>query len=302
MLRKQKRKRNNKNVISISKLVSAIENHKELLLLICSAVSLVVTAIWNIAFDAGRLGYATYWNIDYRYAPNDKQNFFVMFIITLCFSALILYPIFQYAKWTALHKKAFILTLTISVAILITPLILFLLKKLCPALSISVKFVHVLVGLFLFIIPFSVFYYPLYFDIKETNEQNRSKQRSSTAKTIKKSAILSMLVVLLISISILLVGVFFLGMSIAHRNEYSFLVDNNYDFQFKNDGIYDVILSETDDYYYQAKCRVTINEDQSRSLNVFCNQITVCEKPEQCFVIKVTFSEIKKQENLLLAI
>lgn len=298
-MRKHKKQKKNNDVISISQLVSNIENHKELLLLVCSAISLVATAIWNVAIEVGVLGYACYWNIDYSYAPNDKQNFFVMFIITLCFSAIILYPMYQYAKWTVLHNRAFVWTAIVSIVIIISPFVLVLIKRIFENLNIYTVFLNILLILFMITVLFSMIFYPLYFDARATHKQATNEEQHSTQKTIKKSALLSTFVALLISVALLLVLVFFLGMSIAHRNEYSFLVDNNYDFHFENKGIYDVILSETDEYYYQAKCQVAIEEDNLKSLTVYCNQITICEKPEERFIIKEIFSEIKLDKGFL---
>ena len=307
---------------SIRDMLNNLNTYKEVYAIIGGACGLVFTSLWNIACDIGYRGFADALSINLQYIQRDNNNILVSLLIILGI-AVVFFPVFYavlcLAKKTAPNKIVRHILQWVSVGVSVLP---FLLVVLCNIFPSANKVVRVIIVpscfLALIAVTFIMIYFPLVMifvdnhrhlmENRNTDANSNSNERSlNNVRTKKVTSAAKSIGTLLLALLLFLLGIYFFGRTQAiSQKEFEFLVDDfSNEFSFNGKKVYDnVILSQTDEYYYLSVCTLS-NKDGKKTITVYPFYHSVVDKStdsNELKIIRINFdySEIEKGECNLL--
>ena len=287
----------------VGEMIENLKKNKEAYILICTALGLVINAIWNIACGIGYRGYADGLNISTQFIQKDNQNILLSILIFLGV-AVLFFPVFYliYKITKKVYRKKVIRRVILGIAVFLA---------LCPvgiaydrlpsSQELIVKTSFLWEAISLISIVFLIVYLPI-LDILIDIERKRSTDTSSTSeenqggehKPISKIAVGAKTAAIWIValLSSLLAIYSFGGFVASSQMEFDFIVDK-YDYSFTYDGnvVYDnIILSETDELYYLSVCRISGSADNA-TITIYPNYHSIVKKGDEPInVIRKRFS------------
>ncbi len=285
---------------SISALLSNLKSNKDVYVLLCTALGLVLNAFWNVACGAWYKGYADGLSIQALYIYKDNQNILISVMVFLG-TAVACYPI-VYAIYR-LAKKVYRSTLSIfilifTVILALNPLIMYVVYLCAESTHDFINnylVVFVLVSFFSF--AFALIYLPILIALKDIDKKKRNEQdnaQQDQRSTFSKVIICAKAIIAWVFAALcFLVAIYWFGcFSASSQMEFEFIVDK-YDYSFTYDGnvAYDnIILSETDELYYLSVCRISGSADNA-TITIYPNYHSIVKKGDEPInVIKKRFS------------
>lgn len=283
-------------------MIKNLKDNKEAYVLICTALGLVFSAIWNIACGLGYKGYADGLNIGIEFIQKDNQNILISLIIFLGVAVLgfpIYYAIYKLAKLVYMKKFVRRLFIFIAAILFISPIAFPLLNTVFPSAE-TILYYAFIVSVLLSIasLVFLIIYIPILsvlVDMKgnpsNTQNKNVDNKQDEEHKPVSKFALwIKAIATFLVALFTLLLAIYLFGLFTASsRLNYEFIVD---DFSFTYDGstVYEnVILSETDDIYYLAACTISGSADNA-TITIYPYYYTIVKKnDEPVKVVKMRF-------------
>lgn len=274
---------------SISVLFSNLKNNKEVYVLICTALGLVLSAFWNIACGVWYKGYADELSIGTLFIHKDNQDILISVVVFLgsavmCFP--IAYAIYRLTKRVYRSIWAYIIA-TFSILLALNPLILYAVYLLIASTRVFINqyiVIFVLVSILAF--AFAIIYLPILvalrdIDKKRNNEQEDEQQGEQKTSSKVVSCAKAILAWVLAALCFLLSIYWFGRFGASVNSSYEFLVDDyDYTFTYDGDKVYDnLILSETDEIYYLTVCTISGSEDNSK-ITIYPYYHTIVKKSD----------------------
>lgn len=289
----------------VGEMIENLKKNKEAYIVICTALGLVINAIWNIACGIGYRGYADGLNISTQFIQKDNQNILLSILIFLGV-AVLFFPVFYliYKITKKVYRKKVIRRVILGIAVFLAlcPVgIFFAYDRLPSSQELIVKTSFLWEAISLISSVFLIVYLPI-LDILIDIERKRSTDTSSTSeenqggehKPISKIAVGAKTAAIWIValLSSLLAIYSFGGFVASSQMEFDFIVDK-YDYSFTYDGnvVYDnIILSETDELYYLSVCTISGSADNA-TITIYPNYHSIVKKGDEPInVIRKRFS------------
>lgn len=288
---------------AMEKLSEVVKKYKELGVALCAVVGAVATCYWNIACDIFYRGYADGLGIDIRYIQNDSHSLLITVLIFIGSSILLLPGIkiilnqFDrnllglYRTGCSIGISFLILVASLAVCLLM----IFIARGAILLEVIFMPFVVVtlsLIAFLLFLVQFIVMFWGVvvkkikhYFEnkIQQLSKANRkgAKGRNRENKSKLKSGIRIGFLILAIATIILSVSYLLGWHNAVSKKEFEFIVD---DFQCEitpdNSPYFNLILSQTDDYYCLSACVIS-EVDGNSKITIFPDYQTIVTKTDE---------------------
>ncbi len=276
----------------VGEMVENLKKNKEAYILICTALGLVINAIWNIACGIWYRGYADGLNIPIQFIQKDNHNILISILIFLGVAVFLFpafYVIYKLAK-LVYRKKCVRRTITIvSTTLTLNPVIILILYYNLPSTQEFIDFTYsVWIIISLSSLAFLLVYQPI-IDILVDVEKKRTKDENSTSegnqnenpKSVSKIIVGAKTVAIwIVAIISMLMAIYCIGrFTTSIQIDFDFIVDK-YDYSFTYDGttVYDnIILSETDELYYLSVCKISGSADNP-AITIFPNYHSIVKK------------------------
>jgi len=276
----------------VGEMIENLKKNKEAYILICTALGLVINAIWNIACGIGYRGYADGLGISTRFIQKDNQNILLSILIFLGVAVLffpVFYLIYKIAKKVYRKKVTRRFIFGIAATLALSPVVMLVLYNCSPSTKGIINLTSYLwAGLSLLSCVFLIIYLPtleILIDIEkkrsiDTNNTSEGDQGGSH-KPISKIAVgAKTTVIWLVALVSLLMAIYCFGRyGATSQIEFDFIVEK-YDYSFTYDGnvVYDnIILSETDELYYLSVCKISGSADNP-AITIFPNYHSIVKK------------------------
>lgn len=289
----------------VGEMIENLKKNKEAYILICTALGLVINAIWNIACEIGYRGYADGLNISTQFIQKDNQNILLSILIFLGVAVLffpVFYLIYKIAKKVYRKKRTRRVILGIVTALAFSPFVILFLYNYLPSTKEIINLTSCLwVGLSLISCVFLIVYLPILdilidiekkrlTDMNSPSEQDQGEEHKPISKIVVGAKATGMWLVALIS---LLMAIYCFGRYGAlSQMEFDFIVDKfDYSFTYDVNVVYDnIILSETDELYYLSVCTISGSADNA-TITIYPNYHSIVKKGDEPInVIRKRFS------------
>ena len=285
----------------VGEMIENLKKNKEAYIVICTALGLVINAIWNIACGIGYRGYADGLNISTQFIQKDNQNILLSILIFLGV-AVLFYLIYKIAKKVYRKKRTRRVILGIVTALAFSPFVILFLYNSLPSTKEIINLTSYLwAGLSLTSCVFLIVYLPILdilidiekkrlTDMNSSSEQDQGGEHKPISKIVVGAKATGMWLVALIS---LLMAIYCFGRyGASSQIDFDFIVDK-YDYSFTYDGnvVYDnIILSETDELYYLSVCTISGSADNA-TITIYPNYHSIVKKGDEPInVIRKRFS------------
>lgn len=289
---------------TLKKVLENIKEYKESYTIIWLALSFILTTIWHIGCGLGYKGYADYWSIASQYMYKDNFNILISFVLSCGFAAVLLFMAYEMAKRTSLSKNHYIITIVIGVFTVGLPIIALILM---PIFGWIKNIIELIIGFMLIADIWFLLYIPilmLFLDIKKSRSNsnlntNNDPHTSNHSPFITISSLLKSVCVFVLIVLVIFIAVYFYGQLYALSNrKFAFIAD-----EFTSSsmllGEHNVILSETDEYYYLAKCTITTDDNKNNNVKKYILDInpdnyTILKKDDKTSIIKIRFDRVER--------
>lgn len=289
----------------VGEMIENLKKNKEAYILICTALGLVINAIWNIACGIGYRGYADGLGISTQFIQKDNQNILLSILIFLGVAVLFL-PVFNliYKITKKVYRKKRIrrFIFGMAAALALNPVVMIILYNCLPSTKEIINLTTYLwIGISLLSCVFLIVYLPILdilIDIEKkrladtniTSEEDQGGEHKPISKIVVGAKATGVWLAALLS---LLMAIYFFGrFGASSQMEFDFIVDE-LDCSFTYDGttVYDnIILSETDEIYYLSVCKISGSADNA-TITIYPNYHSIVKKGDEPInVIRKRFS------------